>query len=113
MDTLLDTRLGMIFLLGGRLADSLSTIAFVEKLGLDAEQNPFLKFLMKEYGSVSGNVLHTVGIMAIAIPTAHALNKFCEKVGLKKLKGGNMLVYVLGGAESYSVAIQNLIFTYF
>lgn len=112
IDALTETRTGILFLLSGRLADAASTITFVEKLGLDAEQNPLLRFLMREYGTLGGNAIHTAGIMAVAIPTAYAINKVCEKVELKNLKGGNFLVYALGGMESYGVSLLNLAHTY-
>ncbi|MEK6963361.1 MAG: hypothetical protein AABX70_02955 [Nanoarchaeota archaeon] len=112
MDIIDETKIMLPFFLGGKIADVGSTIYVVNRIGIEAEQNIWLKELMRQNGPLTGNLIQSSLTLPLWMLAAYGLNRLGDHFDIK-LKMGNLVIYGLIGGGLYSIAAQNLIFNYF
>ena len=102
-----NTSLAAGFMLGGRIADKISTHAGLSRYGVSIEINPVARHLMENLGRIEGSLTYEALLLSVLGTLTWGLNKIGDKMD-SPLKAGNALILYAFGTVSYMVANHNI-----
>ncbi len=107
LNILNNTSLATGFLIGGRIADEISTHAGLSRYGVSIEQNPVARHFMENLGRIGGALTYEAALLPVLGLLTWGLNKLGDKENFP-FKIGNTVVLYCFGTVSYLIANSNV-----